>query len=66
MKWSKIKEIERENCRSTFRCKADLLDYWLGNDSKASWERVATALDEMDMHVIGNEIRSNYCISGKY
>lgn len=41
----------------------DLLDLWLNFDSEPSWEKVATALDEMDKKKIAREIRTAYCSS---
>ena len=45
-------------------CKADLLNHWLTNEPKPSWEKVAMALDEMDMTDVTREIRTAYCSSG--
>lgn len=62
---ARIKEISISRNREPCLCKMDLLDYWLTTDPDVSWERVATALDEMDVHKIAKDIRITYCCSSE-
>ena len=65
VKWSKIKEIAKSRShREPHLCLADLMDFWLGNDVDASWERVATALEEMGKVDLARGIRRAHCSSG--
>lgn len=62
IKWSKIKEIARNRYhKHPHLCMADLLDFWLGHDLEASWERVTTALEDMNMTRLAVEVREAYC-----
>ena len=36
----------------------DVINYWIDNDGEASWERLATALEECHHTVIAKKIRS--------
>lgn len=62
IEWFKMKEIKknRNHCEPRL-CKADLLDHWLENDLQASWERLASALDNMGKKVVAQRIRATYC-----
>ena len=65
VKWTKIREIAKSRShREPHLCLADLMDFWLGSDVDASWERVAMALEEMDKQDLARRIRSVYCSAG--
>ena len=62
--WSTIKQIANDsNSGAPQLCRASLLDYWLRNDAEPSWEKVASALEEMDRRDVAREIRAAYCSS---
>lgn len=66
VKWSKIKQIAKSrNHADPQLCMADLLDYWLRNDRDVSWEKVASALDEIEIRDVALKIRKTYCSPGK-
>ena len=56
---AKMREIGRSrNYRDPHLCLADLVAHWLGSDVEASWERVASALEEMGWQVEARDIRT--------
>lgn len=60
---SKIGEIARNHhYRDLHLCKMDLLVHWLQSDGAVSWERMASALDDMNVHNVAENIRMTYCI----
>ena len=60
--WSIIKQIAKNrNNKESHLCKADLFDHWLKSATDASWEKVVTALEEMNSQVIASEIKNTYC-----
>ena len=62
---AKIEEIANSHDPThTLLCKRDLLEYWIRSDLDVTWERVATALDEMGMKNDARELRTTYCTSG--
>ena len=66
VKWSKIKQIaESRNHADPLLCMADLLHCWLRSDCDASWEKVASALDEIEVRDVALKIRKTYCSPGK-
>ena len=66
VKWSKIKQIARSrNHADPQLCMADLLDCWLRSGCDASWEKVASALDEIEIRDVALMIRKTYCSPGK-
>ena len=58
---SKIDEIAQRRSRDPHHCKMDLLAYWLDSTPDASWEGVATVLEEMGMQRVAEEVRTDYC-----
>ena len=59
---SKSDEIARNRSyRDPHLCKKDLLNHWLENDADPTWEKVAIALEEMDMRNAARKIRTAYC-----
>lgn len=61
---AKIDEIAQRRNQDPHLCKVDLLAHWLNTDLSASWEKLAKALDEMDLQRVGQKIRASYCSSG--
>lgn len=61
--WSTIKRIAKESNSSggPHLCRASLLDHWLRNDAAPSWEKVASALEEMDRRDVARKVRAAYC-----
>lgn len=53
------------NHRDPHLCMADLMEHWLSSDLEASWEKVANALDEMDLRDVAVKIRKAYRSSSK-
>lgn len=62
---AKLEEIASDrDHKNPELCKSDLLKYWLTTDSEASWVKVVTALDRIDMQRVAEDIRTIYCSSG--
>ena len=57
---------ELENIQKTeanaFKCKAQMFRLWLQNDPVASWEKLVTALEDINKTELASELRSNHCI----
>ena len=47
---SVLKRIERDCSGDTERCKTEALDFWLQNDSKPTWNKLAHAVEDMGGH----------------
>ena len=58
-----IKELEniQKTEANVFKCKAQMFRLWLQNDQEVSWERLATALEEMNKTELATELRSHHC-----
>ena len=56
---------ELENIQKTeanaFKCKVQMFRQWLQNDPVASWEKLATALEDINRTDLASEIRSHHC-----
>ena len=56
---------ELDNIQKTeanaFKCKAQMFRLWLQKDQAASWEKVATALENINKTEVANELRSHHC-----
>ena len=56
---------ELENIQKTeanvFKCKAQMFRQWLQNDPVASWEKLATALEDINKTDLATELRSHHC-----
>ena len=59
-----ISNQELENIQKTeanaFKCKAQMFRLWLQNDPVASWEKLATALEDIHKTELANELRSHH------
>ena len=54
---TKLSEIER-NCRGTVGdCRMSMVELWLNSDTSASWNNLATALDNISQNVKAQEVR---------
>ena len=48
-------------CHSTIEeCKRAMLQFWLDSDTKASWKALLSALTEMNLNCVANDIESKY------
>ena len=47
---SVLKRIEKDCCADTERCKTEVIDFWLHNDSEATWNGLADAVEGMGGH----------------
>ena len=60
-----ISAQELENIQKTeasaFKCKAQMFRLWLQNDPVASWEKLATALEDINKADLANYIQSHHC-----
>lgn len=54
-----IKEIE-DQYRYSPRCKIELLGYWLTNEHEPSWDKLVTALKNMDKRSIARKITTRF------
>lgn len=44
------------------RQKEEMIDLWLRSDSQASWDKLCTALENVDEGTMAAQIRAKYCV----
>lgn len=55
-----LENIQKTEAKS-FKCKTQMFRLWMQNDQAASWEKLATALEEVNKTELANELRSHHC-----
>ena len=58
----KVEEIQLCHPYNITQCKIALISHWLDNDEKASWKKLADALDQ-EYRSLAARIRKNYVLS---
>ena len=46
---------------NAFKCKAQMFRLWLQKNQAASWEKVVTALENINKTEVANELQSHHC-----
>ena len=55
-----LKRIEK-NCGDIEQCKAEVIDFWLRNDSEPTWNGLARAVEDMGGHAnVVQTLRANH------
>ena len=60
----KLEEIRINRRGEVQECKFSLIDHWLRTDVDASWEKLASALDEANQDICAGQIRRQYLRGG--
>ena len=56
-----LKRIEKDCSGDTERCKTETIDIWLHNDSEPTWNRLASAVEDMGGHArVAQTLRANH------
>ena len=54
----KLKAIQANNPGNVEKCCTELFDYWLQVDTNANWDKLITALQQIDYVVLADRIRA--------
>ena len=58
---SVLKRIEKDRSADTERCKTEVIDHWLKNDSEPTWNGLACAVEDMGGHAkVVQTLRANH------
>ena len=55
-------KIESANQSNPDLCKASMLKHWLCKKDNPSWMTLASALEDMDLPILANKIRTKYLL----
>lgn len=56
-----IVDIENDNRGSTSSCKHSIIQAWLDTDTEASWEKIVSGLEQIEMNVLAREVAKKHC-----
>ena len=63
---AKLSEIEKNHSGDAWRCKIEVLDWWLRNAPEVSWRKLADALEKAGGYtVLEKRLRQKIPLSGK-
>lgn len=54
----------RQGEANPFKCKAKMFKIWIREDPTATWDKIASALEEIDKSELATEVRNQYGIRG--
>ena len=57
---SELSKIESKHQRDPDRCKIDMLQYWLNNESEPTWSYVVRALEDANHRALAAQIRREF------
>ena len=57
---SQVKKIELDHQKDSDRCKFELLQYWLNNTLKPTWNEIVLALEKTDQLSLAAQIKHDY------
>ena len=60
MNTEELESIQKTEA-NVFKCKAQMFRLWLQSDPVASWEKLATALEDINKTELANYVQSHHC-----
>ena len=61
IRYSKLEEIDVNNCSQVQDCKFAMISFWLNSDDTCSWKKLVYALKSIGLHALAEEITEQYC-----